>query len=86
MIVHKEAVKIIIAEPIACTKKYFNAASEENWLFFEEIRGIKDKRFSSSPTQAVNQEGEEIVKIVPKIKVVLNKIWAEEKKIKKRRG
>lgn len=53
-------------------RKYFRAASEEYWLFFREIIGIKDKRFSSSPTQTPNQEVDEIERIVPRIKVDIN--------------
>lgn len=47
---------------------------------------MKDIRFNSSPTQAPNQEGEEIEIIVPKIRVK-KKIKCERgKTIKKRKG
>lgn len=80
----KEADMIMIDEPKAWIKKYFKAASEEYWLFLEEISGIKDKRFSSSPIQAPNQEEDEMERRVPNIRVEKNKIWEEERGIKKR--
>lgn len=80
----KEADIITIDDPRAWIKKYFNAASEEYWLFLEEIKGIKDKRLSSSPIQAPNQEDDETERRVPKDKVEKNNIWEEESKIKKR--
>jgi len=79
-----DADMIIIDEPNAWIKKYFKADSEEYWLFLEEIKGINDKRLSSSPTQAPNQEEEEIDKVVPINKVNKNKICGEDNKIKKR--
>jgi len=80
----KDADIIIIEEPKAWIKKYFKAASEEYWLFLEEISGINDKRLSSSPIQAPNQEEEEMESVVPNIRVEKNKIWDEERGIKKR--
>jgi len=65
----KEAAKIIIEDPSAWIKKYLSAASDEYWLFLVEIRGIKDKRLSSNPTQAPNQEEEEAARTVPNNKV-----------------
>lgn len=49
--------------------------------FFEEIKGIKDRRLSSSPIQAANQEGVKMEGKVPKDKVQKNKICEEERKI-----
>ena len=55
-------------------------------LDFEEIKGINDKRFSSSPNQAVNQEEEETAMAVPRVKEAKNKSRAGCKvRIKKRR-
>lgn len=79
-----EAVKIIIDDPRAWIKKYFRAASEEYWLFLEEIKGMNERRLSSSPIQAPNHEVEEIESVVPKIRVEINRIWDEDSKIKKR--
>jgi len=79
-----EADKIIIDDPNAWIRKYLRADSEEYWLFLEEIKGIKDKRLSSRPTQAPNQEEEEIDKVVPISKVNKNKSCGEDSKIKKR--
>lgn len=63
----------IIAEARAWVKKYFNLASEENWLVSEEIKGINDKRLSSSPIQAVNHDDEETAIIIPNVNVEKNK-------------
>lgn len=79
-----DAERIIIEDPRAWIRKYLRADSDEYWLFFEEIKGINDKRLSSSPTQAPNQEDEETDKVVPKSKVDKNKICGEDSKIKKR--
>jgi len=62
-------------DPKAWIKKYFKAASEEYWLFFVEIRGIKDNRLSSSPIQAPNQEEEEAASTVPNKRVEKKRIW-----------
>lgn len=80
----KEEDIMMTEEPNAWIKKYFRAASEEYWLFLEEIKGIKDIRFSSSPIQAPNQDEEEMERSVPKDREVKNKICEEESKIKKR--
>lgn len=80
----KEEDIMMTEEPNAWIKKYFRAASEEYWLFLEEIKGIKDIRFSSSPIQAPNQDEEEMERSVPKDREVRNKICEEESKIKKR--
>lgn len=66
----------IIAEPRAWIRKYFNEASAEYWLNLEEIIGMKDRRFNSNPSQAVNQEEEEKVIRVPKIRVKKKRTWA----------
>lgn len=80
----KDAERIIIDDPNAWIRKYLRADSEEYWLFLEEIKGINDKRLSSSPTQAPNQEDEETDKVVPKSRVNKNKSCGEDNKIKKR--
>lgn len=80
----RDADKIITDDPNAWIRKYLRADSEEYWLFFEEIRGINDKRLSSSPTQAPNQEEDETDKVVPRSKVNKNKSCGEDNKIKKR--
>jgi len=84
--IDNEADKMINEEPRAWIRKYFKAASEEYWLFLDEIKGIKDNRLSSSPTQAPNQDEEETDKVVPRKRVNRNKTWGEENKIKKRGG
>lgn len=76
---------MMIDEPKAWIKKYFKAASEEYWLFLEEMSGIKDKRFSSSPIQAPNQEEDEMERRVPNIRVEKNKIWEEESEKKRKK-
>lgn len=80
----KEAARIITEEPRAWIKKYLRAASEEYWFLFVEIRGIKDKRLSSKPIQAPNQEVEEAANPVPSKRVEKNKMWVEDIVIKKR--
>ena len=62
----------MMVDPRACTKKYFKAASEEYELYLEEMIGIKDKRFSSSPIHLVNQELDEIAIIRPMVRVAEN--------------
>jgi len=62
-------------DPNAWIRKYLRADSEEYWLFFDEIKGIKDNKFNSNPTQAPNQEEEEIDNTVPISKVDKNKNW-----------
>lgn len=52
----------------AWVRKYFKAASEDI-IFLLAIKGIKDNKLTSSPTQAPNQEEEETEIRVPKIKV-----------------
>ena len=78
------APKIMKAEPMAWTKKYFKAASVAYWLFFIEIHGINDIRFNSKPHHAPNQESDEIDKITPPIKVEKNKQALGEINTKKR--
>lgn len=67
-----EALASSTADPIACTRKYFKAASEEKVFCFEKIRGMKERRLSSSPTQLINHEGEEIAITAPVISVERN--------------
>jgi len=66
---------MIIEEPKAWIRKYLRADSEEYWLFLDEIKGINDNKFNSSPIQAPNQEDEEIDNNVPINKVDKNKNW-----------
>lgn len=80
----KEAERMIIEEPKAWIRKYLRADSEEYWLFLDEIKGINDNKFSSRPTQAPNQEDEEIDNTVPINKVDINKNCGEDNIIKKR--
>lgn len=74
----------IMAEASAWVRKYFRLASDENWLVSEEIRGIKDNRFSSRPIHTVNQEEEETAIIIPNVKVEKKRRWEGIKRIKKR--
>lgn len=83
MVIVEEASKII-ADAKACVRKYFNLASEENWLVSDEIRGIKDSKFNSNPIQTVNQEEEETAIIIPNVKVEKKRKWEGIKRIKKR--
>lgn len=57
----------IMAEPRAWTKKYFKAASDEYELNLDEMMGMKERRFSSSPSQLVNHELAEVAMTIPKI-------------------
>jgi hypothetical protein len=54
------AEKIITIEAKAWIIKYFRADSTEYLFFFDKIKGIKDKRLTSSPSQAINHEFAEI--------------------------
>ena len=58
-----------IAEAKAWVKKYFNLASDVNKLLEFIQKGIKDNKLISKPIQILNQEEEEILIIVPIIKV-----------------
>lgn len=73
-----------IKEAKAWTRKYLIADSVEVSLFIEIIRGIKDKRFSSSPIHIPIQEEEDKVIKVPlikvKIKINFEILWAIKKK------
>lgn len=71
------------AEARAWTKKYFRAASAENWLLWV-IKGIKDNKLISKPTQAPNQDVEEIAINDPIIKVDRKSIREGLNKIRKR--
>lgn len=75
----KEAVNTTNEDPNAWIKKYFRLASDEYWLFFVIIRGIKERRFNSKPTQAPNQEEDEIVNPVPSNSVEKNRTTEKEK-------
>ena len=74
-----------IVEPRAWIKKYFKAASDEYWLSFIVINGIKESKFNSNPIQAPNQELAQIEITIPKIKVLINKKREGENIIKKRK-
>lgn len=54
-------------------------------LLLSLIKGINDNKLISNPIQAPNQELDEIVIIVPIIRMVKNIILAELLKIKKKR-
>lgn len=58
-----------IADANAWVKKYFKEASVDIRLLLSFIRGINDNRLISNPIQALNHELEEIVIIVPNIKI-----------------
>jgi hypothetical protein len=62
-----------IAEANAWVRKYFKAASVDNRLFVSIIKGIKDSKLISSPTQAPIHELAEIEIKVPLIKVIRNR-------------
>lgn len=72
------------ADPIAWIKKYLREASVDIKLL-SLIRGIKDNKLISKPIQALNQEFDETVIIVPNIKINKNIIFEELLKIKKKR-
>lgn len=54
-----------MVEAKACTRKYFTAASEKKGDNLVVIKGIKEIKFNSNPSQAPNQEVDEIDKKVP---------------------
>lgn len=59
----------ISPDPRAWLRKYFIEASI-SWLAEEEDRrGIKDRRFNSSPIQIISQLVDEIEMIEPRIRV-----------------
>lgn len=60
-------------EPIACTIKYFMAASEVSVFFLGLINGRKDIRFSSRPAHIRIHESADIATIVPQRAVVINR-------------
>jgi len=64
--------KMIIREAIACVRKYLIVVSVLDGFNLLRRSGINLIRLISSPSQAVNQEEEETVKIVPEIKLVKN--------------
>lgn len=67
--------------PVAWDRKYLVAASA-SWCFVVAVmRGIKDKRFTSSPSQARNQEGAATAIRVPEISVSRNIVWKGKKEI-----
>lgn len=46
--------------------KYFREASAENLFLKDFIRGIRESKLISNPSQAINHEVEETAMIVPK--------------------
>ena len=76
-----EPLIIMKEDPKAWIKKYFKAASEEYRLFIVKIKGIKDIRLSSNPTQAINHDGAEMAIIAPIKRVVMNITFDKDKKI-----
>jgi len=63
---------MIIREAIAWVRKYLMAASVVGGFSLLRRRGINLIRLISSPSQAVNQEEADTVKIVPEIKLAKN--------------
>lgn len=56
-------------DPIDCTRKYFTAASV-SWFIFDRVsRGIKDRRFTSRPTQTISQLFADRARKVPRSSV-----------------
>lgn len=72
-------------EANAWIRKYFKEASVDIKLFCSIIRGINDNKLISSPIHTPNQELDEIVIKVPKIKVNKNISFDEFLNIKKKR-
>lgn len=66
---YKNLEEISITDPRAWIRKYFKEASEYSGFIFNAIKGMKDIRFSSSPTHAPNQEDDDAEIIDPDIKV-----------------
>lgn len=63
-----------ILDAIACVRKYFREASEENKLFSFIVRGIKDNKLISNPIQTLNHEEELTLINVPRNSVNKNNI------------
>jgi hypothetical protein len=68
----RREVKMIIREAIAWVRKYLIAASVVGGFNLLRRRGINLIRLISRPSQAVNHEEEDTVKMVPAIKLVKN--------------
>ena len=64
----------IILDAKVCVIKYLIDASEGNKLFLLFIRGIIERRLISNPIHIENHDNDEIVKRVPKIIELKNKI------------
>lgn len=69
--VSRIAGKIIKLDATAWTRKYLRALSELYGVFFK-ISGMKDSMFSSMPTQTINQELAEVVKIIDTATQIMN--------------
>lgn len=70
---------------MAWVRKYFKEVSEAIKLLLSFIKGINDNRLISNPIQALSQEFDETVIKVPDIKIIINNIFDELLKIKKKR-
>ena len=68
----------IIADAIACVKKYLIVASDARVVFGFEIIGRMANMFSSSPIQAISQLELDMVIIVPimilRVMIVMNRV------------
>lgn len=69
-----EAEVIIKIEAKAWVRKYFKADSVEYLFFLLIISGIKDNKFTSKPSQAINHEFAEIVIITEVINEIKKRI------------
>jgi hypothetical protein len=63
---------MIKVEASACTRKYFKALSVVYLFFFFIIKGINDIMFTSSASQAINQEELETTNSTEIIKKKIN--------------
>ena len=80
------ALRRMRTDPKAWIKKYFRAASAEYKLNLEDKIGMNERRFSSSPSQVVNQELDETAIRIPRARDIPNKArLGFEFRIKKRR-
>lgn len=70
-----EAIKIIIIDARAWTRKYLMADSVDSNSSFERIKGINLIKLSSRPSQHKNQEFEVTAITVPATKNIKNIFW-----------
>lgn len=73
--VFEMAEQIKIIDATAWIKKYFNEASLVKMFLLEFNIGIKESIFNSNPTQIPSQFVAEMEISVPKISVVINKMF-----------